>query len=297
MMMSPLLVFLSLALCTSIISCSFAKGSTSPDSLPITASSYEGYRLSITEISIKKKKKKSATIQYNLINTGRNFIDTKIFRIDNIAILFEFDHSLKANELDAYKHEIISKILKENLKLTAGQAMNKRSMKLPFKKASEEETAFTIDVGNSSSSSPDRYFDKNYCPDLHIDTIKIIKLTKKWLTIEYTISNTGKGPASLSGDTNDKNDNLFIRAHLSGAKRLSRGAVAVGGSYITDRNVLEAGDSYIGIIRIDIKKRTRYTSNLILELDPYSSVRECDETNNQRFIFVEWWGVKSRRSA
>ena len=282
-----LLVLSSFALCSSIISCTPSRSAASPDSIPLTETTYQGYRLSITDISIKKKKKRSKTIQYSLINTGRNHIDIKRFAFDNTLILFEFDHSLEANEMQAYKNEIIAKILKENLRISAGQALNNRNMKLSLSKAAEEETGFTIDVGNSSSSSPDRFFDKNYCPDLQIDTIKIIKLTKKWLTIEYIITNIGKGPASLSGETKDANDNLFIRAHISGATRMSRGAFPVGGSYISDRDVLEAGDSYTGVFRVDIKKRTRYTSNLILELDPYSSVRECDETNNQKFIFIK----------
>lgn len=281
------MILLSFAVCTSIISCTPSKNSTSQDSLPLTATSYEGYRLSVTDLSIKKKKKRSTSIEYALINTGRNDIDIKKSTIDNTPILFEFDHTLEATEMESYKNEIIAKILKENLRITAGQTINKRSMKLSAKKASEEETGFTINVGNGSSTSTDRYFDKNYCPDLHIDTIKILKLSKKWVTIEYKITNSGKGPASLSGETNEEDDNLFVRAHISGAKRLSRGAFAVGGTYITDRDVLEAGDSYIGVFRIDIKKRTRYTSNLILELDAYSSVRECDETNNQNFIFIK----------
>jgi len=279
---------MSFALCSSIISCTPSKNAASQDSVPLTADSYQGYRLSITDLSIKKKKKRSTAIQYSLINTGRNDIDIKKSTIDNTPILFEFDHTLEANEMESYKNEIITKILKENLSISAGQSVNQRSMKLSLKKAASEEEGFTINVGSGNSSpSSNSYFDKNYCPDLRIDTIKIIKLSKKWVTIEYQITNIGKGPASLSGETKDENDNVYVRAHISGAKRMSRGAFPVGGTYINDKDVLEAGDSYIGVFRVDIKKRTRYTSNLILELDAYSSVRECDETNNQNFIFIK----------
>lgn len=280
------LVLFSFALCTSILSCTPSKKTVGIDSIPLSATTYDGYRLSIVDLSIKKKKKKSTIIEYSLINTGRNHIDVQRFVVDNTPILFEFDHSLAANEMEGYKNEIISKLLGETLRLSAGQSDNNRSMKLSSKKSAEEETGFTINVGGGSSSSG-KYYDKNYCPDLQIDTIKILKLTKKWVTIEYKVTNIGKGPASLSGETKDENDNLFIRAHISGATRMSRGAFAVGGAYISDRDVLEAGDTYTGVLRVNIKKRTRYTSNLILELDAYSSVRECNETNNQNFIFIK----------
>lgn len=289
--MRCLLVFSLFIIYTSISSCSTSQPKkVTTVTIPVTDGTYEGYRLSVTNINIKRKKKKSTIIDYTLFNTGRNNISIIKSAPDKVPILIEFDHSLEEAELQTYKSQIIANIFNQDTHIASGKSLKDRSMKLNTKAAvhsDEDDTTFTINVGKNSSSSSERYFDKNYCPDLHIDSIRILKLTKKWVTIEYTLSNTGKGPASLSGETDSEEDNLFVRAHLSGAKRLSRGAVAIGGHYITDKDVLEAGEKYIGIFRIDVRKRTRYTSVLILELDPFSAVRECDETNNQRPIILE----------
>ncbi len=283
------LVLACFAMCTSLISCNPGKAIHNTDTLPPLSGEYQGYRLSITQLKVKKKKSKSASIEYTLINTGRN--DIEIFKSarNDFPLQIEFDHSLQSAELSPCKSQIIAGILHQDLNIRSGQTLKDRNLKISTKAVDkkEEDSAFTIEVGQGSSSSSDRYFDKNYCPDLFIDSIRIVKLTKKWVTVEYTIKNTGKGPASFSGDTDDESDNITVRAHLSGSKRLSRGAVVIGGTVISDRDILEAGDTYIGIFRIDIRKKTRYTSNLILELDPYAAVRECDETNNQRSIVVE----------
>lgn len=132
-----------------------------------------------------------------------------------------------------------------------------------------------------------KFLDKNNCPDLAIDEIRIIKKSKRWLMLEYTITNHGSSPANLYGDEKGDQDNVAIRANLSGTTKLTRGSIILGGDFVTNaknKGMLEVGKSYKGLMKLDISDMSRYTPVLILELDIYQTVRECDETNNRKHM-------------
>lgn len=280
---------LPLLLLQSLSACSTPKTVSSQDSLPGITREYNGYRLVIADIVVKKRKSKSANLQYEIINTGRESIFHKKGKVASPPIFFEFDKSLKKAELVAYKEDIIREVLSNDITIRTGQSLKKKTMKLrldPNRKAMEEDIDFRISVGDNNSKGKD-YIDRNFCADISIDTIIITRQTKKWATIEYHISNKGKGPASFRGETNKDEDNLAIKAYLNRTGKLSKGAIPIGGAFVNDKELLKPGEIYIGVIRLDISKKTRYSSMLILELDPYLAIRECDETNNKAFISLD----------
>lgn len=270
----------------SLTACSSSKTVTA-DSLPSVTRAYNGYRIVVADIAVKKKKSKSVQLQYNLINTGRETIFHKKGKTTTPPIYFEFDKTLKEAELLAYKNDILQQVLNNDLTLKAGQSLKKQTMKLrldPKRKVVEEEDGtFTISVGDSNTQGKD-YIDRNFCPDLRLDTLIITRQTKKWATIEYRISNHGKGPAAFKTGSGKEEKQLAIKAFLNRTGKLSKGSIPIGGSFISDKDLLKPGEIYTGVVRLDITKKTKYSSMLIIQLDPYLMVRECDETNNKKAV-------------
>ena len=137
-------------------------------------------------------------------------------------------------------------------------------------------------------STEDLLREKKYCPDLIIEEVKIVEQSKKWLTLEFSVRNQGKGIAHLFGTARHERDNLAILAYMSGSPKLSRGAISLGGTYITKgKGMLHPNESFTGTIKLDIRTKTRYTPVVILSLDAYQTAKECDRTNNTLGILVE----------
>jgi NACalpha-BTF3-like transcription factor len=133
--------------------------------------------------------------------------------------------------------------------------------------------------------------EKNSCPDLVFDTLKLIKRTDKSVWIEFTIKNIGKGPALLYDNESEERP-FGIRAFISGTTFISKGAVTIGGHTIEDglgnpQGLIQPGERIIRTEQFDIRKMTRYMPVLILSLDAFLKLRECDRTNNTGYIILE----------
>ena len=138
----------------------------------------------------------------------------------------------------------------------------------------------------------DEFLDKTTCPDLTLNDIEVVKTGKKWVTVEFMITNIGKGPARIYGTTPKEADNVYIKAFLSGSTKVSRGATTLGGMYINKGVSNKAGklmpdESMKLQMKIDIRKRTKFTTVLILDLDAFGNCRECDETNNKQHVVLK----------
>ncbi len=185
---------------------------------------------------------------------------------------------------------------KNNTSDTAEKTKEKKkfpSINLPQKrKVTQEEregVSFTTSAGVEASKNS--YEEKSLCIDLTVDTVIVIKeVAKKWLTIEYTITNRGKSPADLYGKAGDDNDNLALRAFLATSPKLSRGSIPIGGTFINsglEGGLLYPNQSYTNKIKLDIRKITRFTPYVILHADPFNTLNECDKTNNKKHLFVD----------
>ena len=169
----------------------------------------------------------------------------------------------------------------KNIETQSSKQSKKRSGSL-LKGKEEQEEGF--DMGESINASKNSYAQKEVCPDLYIDTIFVVKRNNKWLEIEYILNNSGKGPAHLLGESSSDDDNLAIRAFLSSTDKLTRGSLPIGGGFIynsPNKGLLEVNGTYRGKLKLDIKKLTRFTPYLILSVDPFNAITECDKTNNK----------------
>ena len=127
------------------------------------------------------------------------------------------------------------------------------------------------------------------CADLHIDTAYIVKYTDMEIILQYILSNKGNAPLEVAGNTFQLAMNIYF---ISGAK-LTRGAIPAGNAVVmlgreTLSGWLFAGQKLGGTAYIDLKNRTKFASNLLLELAPPSNLTECDRTNNTRWIEVKY---------
>ncbi len=131
--------------------------------------------------------------------------------------------------------------------------------------------------------------DEEGCPDLVIESFSVTKRKKKYAEITYTITNKGTAPAALFGEEKAVEDNIAVRAYASGTAKLSRGDMILGGSFIEkglkeQKGILNPNESYEGVFRIDIRKKTRHMPYLIMFVDTYQGIWECNEGNNVKNI-------------
>jgi len=126
------------------------------------------------------------------------------------------------------------------------------------------------------------------CSDLQIDSIRVLEYKKKCYVVEYTLSNNGTAPAPLFGAKRKLTDNIILRAYFSGDRRVNRGDAEAGAAYIKKgTGILLPGESYTGVMEVDRRLETNYISIVLLQVDAFSTLRECDETNNVSWMILD----------
>lgn len=266
----------------------FAFGSEFASDTLIPDRNYAGYRLQVSAITIEKAKPDYVQIKCLLANTGK--FDIQCGKGKNLPYLqLIFDQSLLKNDLGHLQTSIRRSILAENMKISTGEfkrdVLLKVATNIPESDPSEEsQLTAGQSVGSTTSKSDGGKFpifakektteapvvvfetptfesrpieeilkEKNACPDLVFDTIRLIRQDNKVAVLEFTISNIGKGPAQIYGNGKGLEDNLAIRAFVSGGKTLSKGAQVIGGDHIRSglehsEGTLVPGQSFSGTI-------------------------------------------------
>ena len=147
-------------------------------------------------------------------------------------------------------------------------------------KKTKSQGGVAFDTRAGVEESKNSYAEKSVCPDMILEDLKIIKKTPKWITLEYTLKNVGKGPAYLD----KSNQKIAMRAFLSSSENLTRGSLPLGGGFVTYKEgkdgALYPNKSFTGTLKLDIKKITRFTPFVVLNLDPFNVINECDKANN-----------------
>ncbi len=270
---------------------------------------YLGYRLFLSAFQIQKKTEHWVRLQMTVTNTGKYDIDLSQKGTEH-WLQFQFDPSLFANKLGGLRPQIRYAFYDSGLKIKAGKTILEYVLKVktfPNIPASSQSLAAKSTSGSSKSKSEKIVFaakddkpvtqkdiqnQKVQCPDLVIEDIKVLSQSKKWLTVEYTLANLGKGPVDLIERAGSDKVKLAVRAHISGVPKLSNGALSIGGGYVglelKDKGItLFPGDRHKEKLKVDIRPKTRYMKHLILSLDAHELRYECDRTNNTNAIELE----------
>lgn len=133
------------------------------------------------------------------------------------------------------------------------------------------------------------------CIDLAFDTVKVIKMTDKYIEIEFSIVNKGTLSAPIFGRKSAKEDNVAVHFYFSGTNRMTRGAVFADGIYLTQglketKGWLTPNEVYTERIKLSLKKRISFYGVILLQLDAFDILsQECDETNNVKAITPRWY--------
>ena len=284
--------FLSITALLGIFSISFA--GTSHDSLPTINPEYKGFRLAVTDVETNQTED-VLSFQFTLINTGVE--DIELGENNSIPeIILNIDESVSNSALKFHKDLFIQNLFNSSLLLKAGDILY--DQKIEFKVKNNESLASQITPVQENNSSKASAIAKggspeeNQCSDLVIESVSIVKKSKNNITLKYKIKNQGKQAVSIVGPSKSQDDNLALTFHMSSSEKLTRGSIPIGGTFVKNGKQIPDGKLYPGKsltdeVKLDIQNMTRFTPIIILELDPYLSVQECNETNNINHIKVK----------
>lgn len=292
---------------------------------PIDNPEYIGYRMALVNMTMSPDKGDNVyKINYTAINTGRKdlLFGKNISKPPQLVVNFDF--TLEESGLVDYAEQIKEAIINEDFHIASGKISQARTVKItlvrkpsappvedqlvakggevPNKVASDIELperdekvelkeAVADDFENMLNGSPDRQFDEDACSDLVFESIKIVKKSKSKVTLEFTIVNNGEGPAKLISSQKQANKNLALQAYLSSKDKITKSSFSLENSFLEKglkrtNGKLYPGERYTGTVKVNIQKMTKFTPFVVLELDPYLSIYECDKTNNKLGVQV-----------
>jgi hypothetical protein len=320
---------------------------------------YTGQRLSIFGLKITDQSEKSFSIQYQIVNTGRESVALGKGKGMFQTLVVEFDSVNVPDFLHDRLAEIVETLVQEKLNLEPGVATKNQTLKViknkqkkldfgekekvviepkkdkvkkekpksepekPKKETKFEEIeAKVVNLNPKPKSQPsnpekvetpvkkeqpvrippteskvasiDKTFEnevKGKCADLVFDTVYVVKQRKNSMILHFVLQNQGDATAKLLGTTDAKEDNIAVNVYMTSGLKLTRGSFLADGVFIKDKEtengLLMPGKRLHGELEINTENRTRFTPNLVFELDPFQTVQDCDKTNNTKGILVK----------
>lgn len=256
----------------------YAVSITAQSEVPI----YKGLRISLFNVQILKQNKKSVTLLCQGANTGRLPIALSGKKTSAAAaLLVELDSLRLPPELQGREHLITAALRRQKLRIEPGAIRENIRLIIPLRK----QPAQSLPAGQQAGQ---------LCPDLVFDTAYVAEYTDKTMLLYYSVRNIGARAAHLLGPSErGVEDNVAVNVYFVSGTKLSRGAIYADGVFIREGSetldgVLQPGQVLRGAIGISLKNRTRFSPNLVFELDPFQRVEECDRTNNTRAVVIEF---------
>ncbi len=282
------------------------------DSFPDIEKTYRGYRISLVNFKVENDGKKSISIKCDAVNTGRLPLIFSEKTPYPTELIVEMDSTDWPQVLFGQEAGIEKAILTQKINLAPGKVRVDISLKInkleevlvektapkpekpapknagpePPKMTDKKEKPVEIETQNATD------FEINEaCPDLILDTVYLVKSSKKSITLGFVVKNIGIGTAKLGGESSKKNnDNLAINVYFSGTKKLSRGAMLADGIFIgadpATNGLLMPTEKFYAEIKIGLENKTRFTPIVIFELDPFQTIIECNKTNNTKSLLL-----------
>lgn len=281
---------------------------------------YQGYRLDLLNFEVLKRTDDWVKVRFSVVNSGRMHVNLGKKGTEH-WVQINFDRSLFDAKLGGLRQNIEYELARSGFKLPAGESRRKVELKVPTLLPADaqqprneaitiapkpKEKKEPVDVfANKGSSERDMPVHPNFqqenppiaapkddtCPDISFVELRIVSQDNKWATVQYTIINEGTRDFQLYGQQEGREDNLVLRAYISGVEKLSRGAIPIGGKFIQETagtpQVLRPNEQYSGRLKLDVRKKTRYLKSLIIKLDSQQYAIECDRTNNTAAVILD----------
>ncbi len=241
---------------------------------------YTGYRVELTNIQLVKQTKDENVINFDVTNTGSEHLVLGSKASLNLNIQIIFEDTYIVSDTANVRQAIKNKLLKTPIYLPIGES--KKFKKFVFSTFQPDEK---MKIPSDKSIA-----EKIGCPDLIIDTIIVTQLKKKSAQIQFRLVNKGNATAVLLDTQKAGSEPVAILAYLNGTQVLSRSALNVGG--IKMKNMLKNAElrireSVFLSMKLDLSDKTRFTKVLILQIDPYLQLDECDKTNNNFSVILK----------
>jgi hypothetical protein len=245
-----------------------------------SAKPYEGYRLGLLRLEIRQQTTSAIALRCDVANTGRLPLDFNAHIPPPASLLLELDSVAIPLVLRGRTALLDSMIRKQKIKLSPGNIHYGLKFSIPVRplRAAADTTAEAI---------------TGACPDLEIDTVYLVKYTPKSMILHYVVRNVGTASAQVLGNGTDKKDRMSLHVYFVSGVRMTRGAIFAGSAQVQDgpeipNGLLGPGQLLQGEMEISLKNRTRFSPNLVLEIDPFQTIPECRRVNNTKTLIVEY---------
>jgi hypothetical protein len=240
---------------------------------------YKGVRISVFDCAIVQQGSNSAILRCKVANTGRLPVQFSGNRAPSLSLVVEFDTARLPTVVRGREQKIRNTLLREKINLKPGDIKEDVLLELNFKRAvPAPDTAQWITPGA-------------VCGDLVFDTIFVRDYDARSLKVRYLVRNVGTQPVHLLSRRGEGN-NLGINAYFVLTDRLTRGSLLADGMFIREGKetldgLLPPGGVLQGDMEVSMKSKTKFTPNLLLELDPFQTTDECNRLNNTRHIALK----------
>jgi hypothetical protein len=265
------------------------------------APAYTGWRLSLHQFADLRASKDAYTFTCNVVNTGREAVTIAKGKSAPEQLVCEVDTFALPADIKSRRDDICASIFQAKIELAPGATQQKVRLSIPFvasnaemiAQAETKPSATTKPAAKPKAPEPDfQPESETYCPDLRFDTAYVVDQTKSTVTVRYVLRNVGGSTARLLGSTDAEGDNIAVNVYFNRATRLTRGAMLGDGTYLREGKETQTGllfpDARLyGEITVSREHHTKMAPNIILEVDPFTSLVECDKTNNTFVVRME----------
>lgn len=244
---------------------------------------YNGLRISLFDVSIKKQKSESISVKLSVVNTGRLRVEYgKKDEAPPENLVIELDTVNLPPVLRGRESLLTEAMRNEKITLQAGEILRDMSLEIRLKAPD------TTDLFSSGQQQAGQI-----CADLVFDTVYITQYTDETMSLRFVVRNAGNTTAFLLGNTDEQEDNLAVNVYFTSGTKLTRGAIFADGMFIqktreTLDGLLLPGHMLEGEIQISLTNRTKFAPNLVFELDPFQVVADCNRANNTKGLAVEF---------
>ncbi|MCB0545037.1 MAG: hypothetical protein KDC70_16035 [Saprospiraceae bacterium] len=243
---------------------------------------YKGLRVSLFGFEVLKQRTENISLRMKVANTGRLPVSFgKRNSPPPEALIIELDTVNLPVVLLGHEQMVADAVRSKKVDLEPGEMMDDLKVEITLK----------VQKPDPVASTPASY--RGQCTDLVFDTAYIVEYTDDRMVLQYVIRNGSNRDAYVLGNSDSESDNLAVNVYFVSGTRLTRGAILADGIFIqqgreTLDGVLMPGQILQGAIRISLKSRTKFTPNILLELDPFQKMYDCDRTNNTELIEVRF---------
>lgn len=252
---------------------------------------YSGYRLSISNVQFLSEKKNSLKFTCDIANTGREPISLGRENFDYSRMILEMDPASQ-EKLKAYSsQQIEDAFFGTPLQLQSGAYISQVEVVLSQNSKKNKVKVTQPAEVEESTQNTEIHSDlgEELCSDLIIDSIWVMKNSKKYVVLGFSVKNQGLGKADFYATGVANESHLALNVHFSGTKTVTRGSVPVTGIFMgyglhDTKGYLEQGKQWVSKIKIPISGKSQYQPYIILTVDTFQKVQECNEVNNSKGI-------------